>query len=66
MSGLKEEVNIREMDGQYQTKLLGAQNPMSHSIAGFYLYTPGAVPLQMRGKQTTKKPKPFLPSCKKH
>lgn len=39
---------------------------MSHSIAGFYLYTPGAVPLQIRWKWTTKKQKPCLPSCKEH
>lgn len=32
-------------NGWYQTQLLGAENPMSHSIAGFYLYSPGAVPL---------------------
>lgn len=54
------------MDGQYQTQLLGAQNPMPHSIAGVYLDTPRAVPLQIRGKWTTKKQKPFLPSCKQH
>lgn len=45
MSGLKEEVTVKEIDGQHQTQLLGAQNPMSHSIAGIYLYSPGAVPL---------------------
>lgn len=28
--------------------------------------TPGAVPLQIRGKWTTKKQKPCLPSCKQH
>lgn len=54
------------MDGQYQTQLLGAQNPMSHSIAEFYLYTPGPSPCQIRGKWTTKKQKPCLPSCKQH
>lgn len=36
MSGLKEEVKEGEMDGRYQTELLGAQDPMSHSTVGFY------------------------------
>lgn len=53
-------------NGWYQTQLLGEQNPMSHSIAGFYLYTTGAVPLQIRGKWTTKKKMACFPSCKQH